>query len=89
MNEDVLKFVIGLAESEEAMIKMDGYDDCILGVIKGAGQETKICYDVNLVIKRLMADGLSEDEALEFFEYNQMGAYVGESTPVFLFRGDI
>jgi len=89
MNKDILKYVIGLAETEEAMIKMDGYDDCIVGVIKGAGQETKICYDVNLVIQRLMDDGLSEEEAIEFFEFNQIGSYVGESTPVFLFRGDI
>jgi hypothetical protein len=30
-----------------------------------------------------MDDGMSYDEAEEFFEYNQIGAYVGESTPCF------
>jgi hypothetical protein len=31
-----------------------------------------------------MENDMSYEEAEEFFEYNQIGAYVGESTPCFL-----
>jgi len=29
---------------------------------------------------------MSEDDAYEYFEYNTQGAYVGEHTPVFLYK---
>ena len=31
-----------------------------------------------------MADGTSEEDALEHFSYNVQGSYVGERTPIFL-----
>ena len=37
------------------------------------------CLDV--LVER---DEMSRDEALEFFDFNVSGAYVGENTPVFL-----
>ena len=33
---------------------------------------------------KLIDDGMSIEEAEEFFEYNQLGAWVGETTPVFI-----
>jgi len=29
-------------------------------------------------------DGMSEDDAVEFFDFNVLGAYVGERTPIFV-----
>ncbi len=37
----------------------------------------KKCIDV-----LIQNDGLEEDEAVEFFEFNTRGAYVGEKTPI-------
>jgi hypothetical protein len=31
-----------------------------------------------------MADGMEEEEAIEFFYFNQAGAWVGETTPCFI-----
>jgi hypothetical protein len=31
-----------------------------------------------------MGDGASYEEAYEFFEFNQLGSWVGESTPCFI-----
>ena len=74
---------LSLQNSE--MVFMDGFDDCLIGT---AMSNSKIvaCYDVALIIKKLMSDGMTEDEAWEFFEYNQLNAYVGESSPSFLVR---
>jgi hypothetical protein len=29
-------------------------------------------------------DGMDEEEAIEYMQFNMMGAWVGETTPVFL-----
>jgi len=67
------------------MLKMDGYDDCIIGVVERCGQPTIFCYSTEKVLKRLMKeDGLTLEEAEEWFTYNQLGAWVGAKTPCFL-----
>lgn len=67
------------------MLKMYGYDDCVIGVVERNGEEPILCYSTDLVIRKLMQeDGMSHEEAYEFFEYNQLGAYMGEGTPCFL-----
>jgi hypothetical protein len=43
-------------------------------------------YDVQKCIANLMAKGMTEDEANEFFEFNTEGTWVGDGTPVFLRR---
>ena len=32
-------------------------------------------------------DGMTHDEATEFFEFNVVGSWVGEETPIFLRQG--
>jgi hypothetical protein len=70
------------------LVLMDGFDDCIVGVgarLGSSGYEQFVLYDRRKVIAKLMQrDGMSEDEALEFHEFNQVGAYVGPHTPAFL-----
>ena len=64
--------------------KMDGYDDCIVGIIEGFGSTRLLCYDKEQVLERLMADGMDYDTAHEYYEYNMLGAFVGEGTPCFI-----
>jgi hypothetical protein len=71
-------------ESGEPLLKMDGFDDCIAGVIERIGQEPIICYDKTKVLDQMVKDGMTYEEAVEYFEYNQLGAWVGERTPCFL-----
>lgn len=49
-------------------------DECILHTM------------VNNVLEKLQKNGMTYEEALEYYEYNQLGAYVGERTPAFLIR---
>ena len=42
-------------------------------------------YDLNKCIDILIKrDGMSQEEAMEYMDFNVLGAYVGEETPVFL-----
>lgn len=51
--------------------------------------ETFGVYDEQKVIDCLMADGMGRDEAIEYYEYNIAGAYVGPSTPAFVQVGPL
>ena len=63
---------------------MDGFDDCIAGVSSRFGQVPVVCYDRNKVIKKLMDQGMTWEEAEEYHEFNQAGAWTGETTPAFI-----
>ena len=69
---------------DEDLLVMDGYDDCIVGVVERFGSEPFVVYDRKKVLAKLMADGMSEEEALDFHEFNQVGAWVGNHTVGFL-----
>lgn len=68
------------------LLLMDGYDDCIVGVCTRFGQLPIVAYDRGKVIQRLMDDGMGYEEAEEFFEFNQIGAWMGDATPCFIER---
>ena len=71
---------------EDALV-MDGYDDCAVAVLERFGTERIILYDKDMVIAKLMDEGLdSYEEAIEFYEFNQLGAWVGDQTPGFLIK---
>ena len=62
----------------------DGFDDAIIGIGRQFNK-TIVVYDeskcLDILIKR---DGMTEEEAIEFFEFNVVGAYVGEHTPIYV-----
>lgn len=71
------------------MMKADGLDDAILGVARRCGQPDLIAYDVDKVIEILVTrDGMSHEEAVEFFDFNIEGAWLGEATPVWVHVGE-
>jgi len=72
-----------LSEQNPEMIFMDGFDNCLIGTVISFGNNSVACYDTNKVIAKHIADGMTEDEAWEFFEFNQLGAHAGEFNPVF------
>lgn len=66
------------------MLKLPNeFDSAVLGTSQRIGMEDCIVYDVNEVLLILMQD-MSEEDALEHFDYNIAGSYVGETTPIFL-----
>lgn len=68
----------------EDLMFMDGYDDCILGVVDGFAKEPVVAYDRDKVLKKLTEDGMTAEEALEFSEYVGRGAY---ALPPFFING--
>ena len=73
-----------ISELNSKAMVMDGFDDCIAGTVELFGRSPIVCYDKAKVIDKLMKDGMTDFEALEYFEFNQLGAYIGEGTPCFI-----
>lgn len=65
--------------NDESLLKADGFDDAVIGI-----DETTMCliYSVSKCLDILMID-MSEEEAIEYFNFNVICCYVGEKTPIF------
>jgi len=71
-------------EWQLGMMQMDGFEDCVAGTVIRFGMPTILCYDLHKVIAKMVADGMTEEEAYEYYNYNQLGAWVGDGTPAFI-----
>lgn len=72
---------------EPSYIKADGFDDCLIGLGFKFGNRGTLIYDQAKVIQKLIDDSegkMTEDEAFEYYEFNILGAYVGENMPIFV-----
>ena len=66
------------------VLKVDGFDEAIMGTAGRCGMVNVLVYDENKIISILQErDGMDEDEAIEYYEFNIKGAYMGEMTPLF------
>jgi hypothetical protein len=70
------------------LLLADGFERAFLGVVfLTVVGETVAVYDRAVCITVLVErDGMTEEEAEEFFEFNVAGAFVGDQTPLFLER---
>ena len=53
-----------LAEHDEELLLMDGFDDCVIGICESFGGESVVAYDYDKVIASLQSQGMSEEEAV-------------------------
>lgn len=74
-----------IAEWNEEALFADGFDEAIIGYARRCGQPTLAVYDVDKCIRILMKGGLDYDDAVEHFEFNVVGAWLGENTPIFMY----
>jgi hypothetical protein len=68
-------------EEDSDSLFADGFDSCIIGLDM---KTSVVVYDYYKIINLLISHGMSQEEALEYAEYNILGAYVGEKTPIFI-----
>ena len=63
---------------EETFIKLDGFDEAIIGVEE---LNMRLIYSVLECIKILCRE-MNEEDAYDYFYYNIAGGYIGEKTPI-------
>lgn len=88
--------------NEEALLLGEEFDPAIIGVAERINLGPVVAYDADKVID-ILAKTMQVDEgdlekgqtieekqlelAIEYFDYNIKGAWVGENTPVFISKG--
>jgi len=71
---------------EPETLFMDGHDSAILGVASRFGMYVVVAYDYQQVIANLVDGGMPLEEAQTWFDYNMIGAWLGDYTPLFVNR---
>ena len=66
------------------LLLADGFEDALLGTVEGACREPVACYDYAKCVEILMGQGMDEEVASEYLDFNTLGAYMGKYTPLFL-----
>lgn len=71
------------SEANPEALFADGFDESIIGIdTKG-----RVTYSVSKIIQTLInRDGMTEEGAREFFDFNIDGAFVGEYTPIYIYE---
>jgi hypothetical protein len=64
---------------DEEILKADGFDDAVIGIEESS---MRLIYSVEKCINILMKQGMDMTEAVEYFDFNVSGSYVGEKTPI-------
>lgn len=91
MTQDELALSIReyLADVNTDAAFFDGLDEALLGVGFRFGVEPVALYDSEKCIEVLMKrDGMTREEADDFFGFNIAGAWLGQGTPMFGWRPD-
>jgi len=69
-------------ENEQCLLA-DGFNDALVGITSGI--EPRAVYNVERMIDILVErDEMEYNDAVEYLEFNVIGAYVGEKTPVYV-----
>jgi hypothetical protein len=64
---------------DEEILKADGFDDAVIGIDQNT---MRLIYSVRKCVEILVLGGMSVEEAIEYFDFNTKGSYVGEKTPI-------
>jgi hypothetical protein len=73
-------------EHDDGALFVPGFDAALIGVGVQFSREIAI-YDYDKCLDVLIdRDGMDVEDAIDYMEYNVLGAYVGKSTPIFLIR---
>ena len=71
------------------MIRLTGLDEAIIGIGSTHGYPDFFIYSEEKIIEILMRDGdSSEEDAIEYMDYNIKGGYFGEGNPTFMRKAE-
>ena len=73
---------MSLRDEYPDLLTIDGFDEAIMGVVERIDIQV-VCYNKTKILNILMKE-MSHQEAIEYYEFNILGAYMGETTPVYL-----
>ena len=80
--------LIGVLEEENpeaSLMEPRGeFDGCLVGLGYRYNDGPLAMYSIDKVLRVYVARGMDEEEAQEWFDFNVIGGWVGEGTPIFV-----
>jgi hypothetical protein len=74
-----------ISEINPEALLCDGFDEAIIGMAERINLGPVVAYDVDKMLEIMVErDGMTYEEAQEFFDFNIIGAWMGEFTPIFI-----
>lgn len=73
-----------LADANPEALLADGLEEAYIGLTVNHHHPAVAVYDFDKCMQVLIDEGLTEDEASEYLEFNTLGAYVGVNGPLFV-----
>ncbi len=74
-----------MEDEEERMVKADGLDEAILGTGGRINMDEVLIYSYDKCVQIFMdKDKMTYEEAVEWMEFNVVGAWMGPRTPIFI-----
>lgn len=73
---------------EEALL-VNGFDKALLGFGRRFNAIVAVYSYAKCIAILVKESGMSEEEAHEYMDYNVIGAFVGDKTPIFMIEVDI
>lgn len=69
---------------DAVFLEEERYDKAIIGLAERYGGLEVVAYDAQMILQILEEELGSMDDALEWFDYNIIGAWIGDRTPIFI-----
>ena len=73
-----------IAERNEEALFADGLDGALIGFTHNHCEPCRAVYSAIKCVDILMKGGCTEEEAIEYLQFNTLGAYVGPNGPLFI-----
>jgi|LakMenE18May11ns_1017448.scaffolds.fasta_scaffold9763157_4 hypothetical protein len=81
MNQTELDY-LDIGDLDENIILLDGMESAIIGLVQSF-EGLRVLYDTNKILTLLQNDGMTEDEATDYFSFNIIGGHFGTLNPIF------
>lgn len=79
------KAILELVGDDQPVMFYDDLDEAIIGTAERINLGPVVAYDVEKILEiYIERDGMTYEQAQEYFDYNVIGGWNGEETPVFI-----
>ena len=88
-NQKIVDFIeMGYSDYTDKILLADGFDEAFLGVGENSEGNPVAIYSIekclNILAEQFKDQEDPESDAIDYFEFNVRGSYVGEFTPMFI-----
>lgn len=71
-----------LEQIDESALLIDGADAALLGFTNRVNSPLLAVYDYDKLVNVFIDDGMSYEDAVEWVDFNIVGAWLGDQTPI-------